>query len=117
MVSGKSPGPLAIQKRIPTKMDSGEISEVFVKRKKSTVRVDRHGLTQGDSSSLIHFYGIFLQGFLWLIILICLVLTLYLVYLMILPCVCTHHSVKVDSSEEACDSLVMNITSLASLPF
>ena len=42
MVSGKSPGPLAIQKRIPTKTDSGEISEVFVKRKKSTVHVDRH---------------------------------------------------------------------------
>ena len=42
MVSDKSPGPLAIQKRIPTKTDSSELSEVFAKRKKSTVPADRH---------------------------------------------------------------------------
>ena len=54
--------------------------------------------------NLNHLHGAFLPGSLWPITLICLVLTLYLVYLMILPCVRTHRSVKVDSSEEACDS-------------
>ena len=51
--------------------------------------------------SLNHFYGAFLPGFLWPIILLCLVLSLYLVYLSVLPCVCTHLLAKMDSSEEA----------------
>ena len=50
--------------------------------------------------SLNHLYGVFLLGFLWPIISICLVLSLYLVYLRILPRVCAHLSAKMDSREE-----------------
>ena len=39
---------------------------------------------------LNHLHGAFLLGFLWPVILICLVQSLYLVYLRILPCVCMH---------------------------
>ena len=58
--------------------------------------------------SLNHFYGAFLPGFLWLIILICLVLNPCLVYLRVLPCVRAHLLAKMDSSEEAYGRL--NIT-------
>ena len=34
VVSDKDPGPLALWKRVPTKMESSETSEVFVIRKK-----------------------------------------------------------------------------------
>ena len=51
--------------------------------------------------SLNHFYGAFLLGFLWPIILICLVQSPYSVYLRILPCVRAHLLAKMDSSEEA----------------
>lgn len=40
-----------------------------------------------------------LPGFLWPIVLLCLVLSLYLVYLRVLPCV--HLLAKMDSREEA----------------
>ena len=40
MVSDKGPGPLALQKEISTKTESSEASEVFIRRKKSTVAVD-----------------------------------------------------------------------------
>ena len=50
---------------------------------------------------LNHSYGAFLPGFLWPIILICLVQSLYLVYLRNLPCMCTHVLTKMDSNEEA----------------
>ena len=53
---------------------------------------------QGD---LNHFYGAFLLGFLWPMILVCLVLSPYLVYLSILPRMRAHLLVKMDSSEEA----------------
>ena len=36
--------------------------------------------------SLNHFYGVFLPGFLWLIILVCLAHSPYFLYLRILPC-------------------------------
>ena len=42
MVSDKVSGPLALQKRISTKTESSEVGKVFMKRKKSTVHVDRH---------------------------------------------------------------------------
>ena len=58
----------------------------------------RESLPRG---SLNHFYGAFLPSFLWPIILICLVPSLYLVYLRILPCVHAHLSAKMDSTEEA----------------
>ena len=51
--------------------------------------------------SLNHLHGAFLPGFLWPIILICLVLSPYLVHLRILPCVLAQLLAKVDSSEEA----------------
>ena len=51
--------------------------------------------------SLNHIYEAFLLGFLLPIILICLVLSPYLVYLRVLPCVCMHLLAKMDSSQEA----------------
>ena len=50
---------------------------------------------------LNHLYGAFLPGFLWPIILLCLVLSPYLVSLRVLPCGPVHLSAKMDSSEEA----------------
>ena len=52
--------------------------------------------------SLSYFYGLFLLGLLWPIILICLVHSPYLVYLRILPGVCVHLLAKMDSTAEAC---------------
>ena len=72
--------------------------------KKSRVRVDIHmgGLRESHPrGSLNHLYEAFLLGFLWPIILICLVQSLYLVYFRILSCVCTQLLVKMDSTEEA----------------
>ena len=51
--------------------------------------------------SLNHFYWSFLLCFFWPVILLCLVLSPYLVYLRVLPCVCVHLLAKTDSSEEA----------------
>ena len=51
--------------------------------------------------SLNHLYGAFLLGFLWPIILLCLVLSSYLVYLRVLPCMRVHLLAKMDSSKEA----------------
>ena len=50
---------------------------------------------------LNHLHGAFLLGFLWPVILPCLVLSPYLVYLRILPCVHMYLLAKMDSSEEA----------------
>ena len=36
VVSDKGPGPSALQERIPTKRDSSEASELFIKREKVT---------------------------------------------------------------------------------
>ena len=41
VVSDKGPGPLALQKRIPTKMESSEPSKGCIKRKKGTIHVDK----------------------------------------------------------------------------
>ena len=49
----------------------------------------------------ITFFGIFLQVFLWPIILICLVHSLCLVYLRILPCVRKHLLAKLDSTKSS----------------
>ena len=69
MVSDKGPGPLVLQKRIPTKMESSEASKVFIRRKESKVHVERHtGWTlesvpeSGPRGSLN--YGAFLPVFL-----------------------------------------------------
>ena len=51
--------------------------------------------------SLNHLYEAFLPGFLWPILLLCLVLSPNLVYLRVLPCVRVHLLAKMDSTEEA----------------
>ena len=86
-------------------MESSETSKVFIRRKRvqyvwTDIQVDceRESHPHG---SLNHLYGTFLLGFLWPIILICLVQSLYLVHLRILPCAHTHLLAKMDSSEEA----------------
>ena len=81
-------------------MESGETSQVFTRRKR--VRGHTGGLRGScPRVGLRHFYGAFLLGFLWLIILLFLVLSLYLVYLRVLPCVHVHLLAKLDSSKEA----------------
>ena len=47
------------------------------------------------------FYGAFILGFLWPVILLCLILSPYLVYLRVLPCVHMYLLAKMDSSDEA----------------
>ena len=63
----------------------------------------KHGQALRASRALVvgsHSCGAFLPGCLWPVILLCLVLSPYLVYLRILSCVCTHLSAKMDSSKE-----------------
>ena len=52
-------------------------------------------------SGLSYFYGTFFPRFLWAIVLTCLVHSPYLVYLRILPCVCTHLLANVDITKKA----------------
>ena len=53
-------------------MESSEASKVFIRKKKSTVHVGRQGLREWrPCASLNYFYGAFLLGFLWPIILLC----------------------------------------------
>ena len=66
--------------------------------------IDTQVGSEGQScphSSLNNLYGAFLPGFLWSIILLCLVLSQYLVYLRVLPHVHVHLLAKMDSSKEA----------------
>ena len=68
------------------------------------VWIDSHGRAQRESrlhGSLNHFYGAFLLGFLWSIILLCLVLSPYLIHLRVLPCAHVHLLAMMDSNEEA----------------
>ena len=51
--------------------------------------------------SLNYLYGAFLLGFLWPIILICLVHSAPLAYIGVLPCVCMHLLAKMDFTEKA----------------
>ena len=71
MVSDKGPGPSTLQKRISTKTENSEESEVFI-RKKSTVHMDRHfGRLRGRvpelclPGSLSYLYGALLPVLLW----------------------------------------------------
>ena len=108
MAHDKGPGSSALQKRTSTKTESGEAS-IYQEEKVQCVWID----TWADSGreraaescprgSLSYFYGLFLLGLLWPIILICLVHSPYLVYLRILPGVCVHLLAKMDSTAEAC---------------
>ena len=103
--SDQGPGPSPLQKRIPTKVESSETSKVFIKRKTSTVRVDRHlGRLRVPElhprGSLNYFYGVFLMGFPLTNHLICLVHSPHLIDLRIFPCVCTHLLAKMDFTEK-----------------
>ena len=51
--------------------------------------------------NLNYFYGTFLLGFLWPVIMICLVHSLYLIHLRILPCVNMHLLARMDSTKRA----------------
>ena len=66
MVSDKDPGPLALQKRISTKMESNE-TKYLLRGKKSTVCADRYMGSRSERvaelhpcGSLNYFYGAFL---------------------------------------------------------
>ena len=66
--------PFYFAKKNSHKMESSETSEVFIRRKRSPVRVGRHrsklrerkSLSSHPCGSLNYFYGAFLLGFLWL---------------------------------------------------
>ena len=96
LVSDKAVALRLCGKRIPARTESSETSTVFIRKKKkqSTVLV-RVGSERVAPSwqfkSLI--WGIS-SGFLWPIILICLVQSPYLVYLRVLPC--AHASLSQD---------------------
>ena len=78
-------------------------SETNVFRKRMLVDRHRDGLRESCPSginSLKHFSGAFLSGFLWPIILICLVQSPDLVYLRILECMPTHLLDMMDSTKE-----------------
>ena len=65
MVSDKGPGPSALRKRISTKTESSEATEVFINRKKRVqyeVWTDTSGETVTElrpRGSLNYFYGVF----------------------------------------------------------
>ena len=105
MVSNKGPGLLALQKRIPTKVESSGTSQVFIKRRKSTVCVERHpGRLRVPElhpcGSLNYLYGVFLMGFPVTSRLLCLVHSPHVVDLRVLPCVCTHLLAQMDFTEK-----------------
>ena len=84
------------------KPETSETSKVFIRRKK--VYVDRlTWAVQRDSCTLMVWNAYteqYLPGFLWPIILLCLVLSPCLVYLIPPRCVCMHLLAKMDSSEK-----------------
>ena len=83
-----------VQMNFHMETESGETSEVFTRRKR--VRGHTGGLRQScPRGGLKHFYGAFLLDFLWLITLLFLALSLYLVYIQV------HLLAKLDSSKEA----------------
>ena len=82
------------------------VKPVFIGRKKSIARVDRHMGRLRVSESNLHgnlnyFYESFLLIFLWSVILTCLVQSPYLSYLGLLPCVHSNLFAKKDSTKEA----------------
>ena len=91
----RPPGPVAkcVEMSFHIEMESSETNRVFIRRKKSTVFVDRwlRVAPRGSSHHFFfclfcshRFYWAFLPRFLWPVVLLCLVLSLYLVYLRVL---------------------------------
>ena len=103
----QGPGSSALQRRIPTKMQSRETSTVFIRGEKvQYMRTDtwedseRESLWVAPSWQFeLLLWGIS-SGFPLAVILIWLVLRLYLVYLRSLPYVHVHLLAKMDSSKE-----------------
>ena len=102
-------------------MESSEASKVVMKRRKSAVRVGRHtgrlrgqvpGLLSQSRGSLSNFYGALLPGFLWPIILTCLVHSSYLVHVRILPCVRTSLLAKMDPTLKVSGKASLDMTPL-----
>ena len=96
VVSDEGPGHSALQRRISTETESREASQVCIRRKESTIRVDRRrGVPEPrPRGGLSPFPGALLPGFLWPVILVRLVPSPRLVHLGILPPVRTHLSAK-----------------------
>ena len=79
-------------------MGSGEESKAFISRNKNTLGVDRRtsGLRELYNHGILnHLYGAFLPGFLWPIILLCLVLNPLSGFFQGLP-MCSHASLSQD---------------------
>ena len=95
------------------------VKSVFIRRKKSTVCVDRHRKRLRGRvpetrypGSLNHLHGAFLLVFLWPIILVCLVHGLYLVYLRTLPHAHMHLLAKVILPERHIKRTALGLTLL-----
>ena len=96
------PWPFGFTERIPTKMESSETSEVFIRSKKVQYRKKKkkkystcgwtHGQTQRVVPSCQFKSLVWSLSFRFSLVnhFDCLVLSLFLVYLWILPCVCVH---------------------------
>ena len=84
------PGPItSIEMSFHVDTESSDTSTVFIGGKRY-MWIDTRGRTQ-KTVPLWWFESLIwalLPGFLWPIVLLCLVLSLYLVYLRVLPCVC-----------------------------
>ena len=82
--------------------ESSETSEMFIRWKKGSYELTHTGGLREFRSrcGLKDLFQTFLPGFLWPIILLCLVLSLYLVYLRSSP-VCAYLLAKMESSKEA----------------
>ena len=84
------------------KLETNETSKVFIRRKK--VYVDRLTWAVQRESCTIMVWKAYMEqyllGFLWPIILLCLILSPCLVYLVALLYVCMHLLAKMDSSEK-----------------
>ena len=82
--SGQCQGPQLCIKEFPQRWKVVKQIKYLLKGKKSTIPVDRHTGRLRElqpCSSLYYFHGVFHMGFLWPVILNCLVHSPYLVYL------------------------------------
>ena len=97
---------LALQKKFLTKMKSNETKYLLRRKEYSTCgwhvgRLRKEIVESRPHDSLNYFCGVFLLGFLWPLVLICLVHRPCLVYLRVLPCVCMYLLAKMDLTAKA----------------
>ena len=80
-----------------------------------------HGQAQKKSGTLvigkITYMGHFFLGFLWPIILFYLTLSLYLVFLKVLPCGCIYPLAKMEPREKACGQVDITYNGVVTFPF